>query len=322
MKEISNKYQILFLISLLTLFSCYVNADSIYEDAGRTNAAFLKIDAGSRPVSMGSAFVGVADDINTIFWNPAGLTSIENRELTAMHNFSFADINNESFGYAQKLGNKGVFGISILGTFAEIERRTGPTDNPDNTFIAGSFAAGVAYSHKIINNLSIGGTGKFINQQFDVEDMTGGAVDFGAIYRLGNKLNIGASLCNIGTINFESRENEELPEGINSLPTTFRTGAALYPLGKLLIAADVNIPFSGNTTFHIGAEKWFYDVFAVRAGYNYGKGDNPSRGLTAGVGIKAFGSEPLEEVNFQFDYAYVPEEGIGDSHRISFITRF
>lgn len=324
-RNFSDKYQIsLIIIGILTLILPYANCESsIYDDAGRTNAAFLKVDAGSRPVSMGSAFVGVADDVNTIFWNPAGLTSIENREFTGMHNFSFADINNESFGYAQTIGNKGVFGISILGTFASIERRKGPTEEPVETFNAGSFAAGLSYSHEIVPNLSIGGTAKFINRQLDVEDMTGGAFDVGGIYRLGNILNIGASLCNLGTIDFESRENEDLPEGTNSLPTKVRAGAALYPSEKLIIAGDVNVPMSGDPTFHVGAERWFYhDIFAIRAGYNYGDDENPSRGLTAGLGVRAYGTAPLEKVNFQFDYAYVPDKGLGDSHRVSFITRF
>lgn len=322
LRNFSHKFQIsLIVFGILTLLSPYAN--SISDDAGRINAAFLKIDAGSRPVSMGSAFVGVADDVNTIFWNPAGLTSIEERELTAMHNFSFADINNESFGYAQKVGSKGVFGISILGTFAEIERRTGPSDEPNSTFVAGSFAAGLSYSHKILPNLSIGGTAKFINQQFDVEDMTGSAFDIGGIFHLGNKLSIGGSLCNIGTMNFESRTEDDLLDGISSLPTKIRAGAAFYPKEKFVIAGDVNVPFSGDATFHVGAERWFYDIFAIRAGYNYDtEGENPSRGLTAGLGIRAYGTAPLEKVNFQFDYAYVPDEGIGDSHRISFITRF
>lgn len=319
--DFSGKFQIsLIAISILILFSPYAN--SIDDDAGRTNAAFLKVDAGSRPVSMGSAFVGVADDVNTIFWNPAGLTSIERRELTAMHDFSFAGINNESFGYAQKVGNKGVFGISVLGTFAEIERRSGPTEDPDSTFITGSFAAGLSYSREIMHNMSLGGTVKFINQHFDVENITGGAFDIGGIYRLGDRLSIGASLCNLGSVDFENTEGD-LPEGISSLPTKVRAGAALYPMEQFVIAGDVNIPFSGDLTFHIGAERWFYDIFAIRAGYNYDKeGENPSRGLTAGLGIKAYGTAPLEKVNFQCDYAYVPDGGVGDSHRISFTTRF
>lgn len=321
LRNFSGKFQIsLIVVGILTLLSPYAN--SIYDDAGRTNAAFLKVDAGSRPVSMGSAFVGVADDVNTIFWNPAGLTSIDSRELTGMHNSSFADINNESFGYAQKIGNKGVFGISILGTFAEIERRSGPTEEPDDSFVASSLAAGLSYSHEIVHNMSLGGTVKFISQQFDIENITGGAFDIGGVYRLGNSFSIGASLCNLGSVDFESRKEEDLPEGINSLPTKIRAGVALYPMEELVIAGDLNVPFSGNLTFHVGAERWFYDVFAIRVGYNYGGDENPSRGLVAGLGIKAYGTAPLEKVNFQFDYAYVPDEGVGDSHRISFITRF
>ena len=75
----------------------------IHEAAGTTAAAFLKVDSGTRPMAMGGAFTGLANDINTLFWNPAGLTSIEFREFSAMQNFSVADINSQAIGYAQRL---------------------------------------------------------------------------------------------------------------------------------------------------------------------------------------------------------------------------
>ena len=50
------------------------HAVDIHDGAGTAGAAFLKIEGGSRPAGLGGAFTGLANDINTIFWNPAGLT--------------------------------------------------------------------------------------------------------------------------------------------------------------------------------------------------------------------------------------------------------
>ena len=36
---------------------------------------------GTRPLGMGGAFIAVADDGNTITWNPAGLTSIAKKRV-------------------------------------------------------------------------------------------------------------------------------------------------------------------------------------------------------------------------------------------------
>ena len=109
------------------------------DGAGTTGTAFLKVEGGSRPAALGGAFVGLANDINTIFWNPAGLTAIHDRELTAMQHFSFADINNQTIGYAQRV-ERLVWGASFLGGFTEYERRQhGPTPEPDSTPTVGAF---------------------------------------------------------------------------------------------------------------------------------------------------------------------------------------
>ena len=174
----------------------------IHKNAGTSGAAFLKIEAGSRPAGLGGAFVGLADDVNAVFYNPAGLTSIEDRELTAMQNFWFAGINNESLGYAQRMGN-GVFGLSLLGAFAEIEERSEPTREPDRTFTASAFAAGLSYSYEIARDTSLGGTLKVISQQFDVEDWIGVAGDVGVLL-IRRRFRLGASLRNVGTLRYKT----------------------------------------------------------------------------------------------------------------------
>src|SRR4030067_649111 len=39
---------------------------------------------GSKAIGMGGAFRGLADDWSAAYWNPAGLTQLENSELNAM----------------------------------------------------------------------------------------------------------------------------------------------------------------------------------------------------------------------------------------------
>src|SRR5687767_5725272 len=50
------------------------------DNAGTSGAAFLKIAPGARPVGMGEAFTGVADDIHSVYFNPAGLAMIHKPE--------------------------------------------------------------------------------------------------------------------------------------------------------------------------------------------------------------------------------------------------
>ena len=142
-----------------------VFAADIHEDAGTVGAAFLKIEAGSRPAGMGGAFAGLANDVNTIYWNPAGLTAVNTRQFTAMQNFSIADISNQFLGYAQKFSDRGTWGASFLGAFTEIERRRRSTEEPDSTATVGGFAAGLSLAYILSPQLSVGATAKTISQQ-------------------------------------------------------------------------------------------------------------------------------------------------------------
>ncbi len=296
-------------------------AVDIHEGAGTAGAAFLKIDGGSRPVGMGGAFAGLANDINTIFWNPAGLTAVHTRELTAMQHFSYADINNQSIGYAQR-ANRFVWGASFIGSFTEIERRQGPTETPDSTVTVGGFATGLSIAYPIGTNVSIGGTAKLISQQLDIENVYGAAADVGLILRLLDEhLGIGVAVQNAGIL-----------DGDDTLPMAVRAGIAYGTYKQPVEAvkkplytfvADANLPLiDAHPSFHIGAERWFYESVAARIGYRIDLNENPSNGLALGIGVRRSGQDALANIDFQFDYAFIPDANVGNGHRISFITRF
>lgn len=305
-----------------------IHAVSIHDGAGTTGAAFLKIEGGSRPVGMGGAFAGLANDINTIFWNPAGLTAVHDQELTAMQHFSFADINNQTIGYAQRV-DRLVWGASFLGSFTEIERRQGPTEDPDSTVTVGGFATGLSFAYPLGTALSIGGTAKVISEQLDIQNAYGAAADVGVILRLfDNHLGIGVAVQNAGVL-----------DGGENLPMAVRAGVAyrmwkqpmveegaeetMPPRELWALVADANLPLiDANPSFHIGAERWFYDSVAARLGYQIGMNENPSNGLSLGVGVRRSGEDALANIDFQFDYAFVPDAYVGNAHRVSFITRF
>ena len=316
---------------IITAAARSVHAD-INDGAGTVGAAFLKIEGGSRPAALGGAFAGLANDINTIFWNPAGLTAVHDRELTAMQHFSFAEINNQTIGYAQRIRphiNGGlVWGASFLGSFTEIERRQGPTEDPDSTVTIGGFATGLSLAYPLSEAISVGGTAKIISEQLDIQNAFGAAADVGLVLRLlDNHLGIGIAVQNAGVL-----------DGGENLPMAVRAGLAyrtwkqpaaaaadkLMPAQEVwALVADAHLPLlDANPSFHIGAERWFYGSIAARVGYQIGLNENPSDGLALGIGVRRSGEDALANIDFQFDYAFVPDAYVGNAHRVSFITRF
>jgi len=286
-------------------------------DPGTEEAAFLKIDAATRPVAMGGAFVGVANDVTSVFWNPAGLTQTEKREFTGMYNAWFAGVQYGSGAYSQPVTKNFAFAISGIYLQSEIERRLEDTEEPDSLFNAYSYAVGLSASYALLpNTFSLGGTVKYFGQDFDIAESSGIGADIGALVKV-SKLRFGASVQNI-TLSTSNDSDKDL-----SLPFGFRIGAGFQFQPDSIISAEFNQMGGGDPTYHIGIEKWFRKVLALRAGYCLGSDDNPREGLSAGLGLKAYGTKPLENMNFQFDYAYVPDsDGMGDVHRISMIVRF
>ncbi|MDH5174640.1 MAG: PorV/PorQ family protein, partial [Elusimicrobiota bacterium] len=171
---------LLLAISLLLIVSTSWAGIFSKEKVGTTGATFLKIEAGARPVAMGGAFVAVADDANTTYWNPAGLALLEEREITAMHNEWLEGMRYEFLGYVQPIksekGGQG-FGISAMGLYTTgLEQRTTETTEPEGTFAAYDIAVAGAYACKISEAISIGANAKLIHQRIESETAWGGAI--------------------------------------------------------------------------------------------------------------------------------------------------
>ena len=115
------KYPGLFLMLLL------LNSASASEatKAGTTAASFLNIDVGARAVSMGGAFVSMADDATTMFWNPAGIARFSQYQANFTHMRWIADITFNYVGFAMPIQRLGAIGINATFlTTDQMERTT------------------------------------------------------------------------------------------------------------------------------------------------------------------------------------------------------
>jgi long-subunit fatty acid transport protein len=93
--------------------------------AGTSSGTFLKIGVGARAVGLGEAFVAVANDPSAIFWNPAGLASMQRQELSLNHVSWPADVNYEHLAFVlpvRRLGGSLAFQLGVLAT--EIDETT------------------------------------------------------------------------------------------------------------------------------------------------------------------------------------------------------
>lgn len=168
---------------------------------GTTASKFLSIGAGSRPVGMGGAFVATADDASAMHWNVGGLAQLRRIELLVNYSEWLADIRFTYTGVAVPVGSSGTFGLDLTAmTMDEMEVTDyGYEDGTGETFQAGSYAVGMAYSQQLTDRFSIGIKGKYIGEFISQSSATGVALDIGTLFITPFKgIRFGASISNFG----------------------------------------------------------------------------------------------------------------------------
>lgn len=275
---------------------------------------FLKLGQGARAIGMGEAYVAVADDISSLYWNPAGLASIEDIGATFMYSKWLADINyNYVAGVlpAEKLD--GVLGISVTLLNSGDINRTNNKGEIGGTFNNKDLSLSVSYAKKMRGLLdSVGGTVKYINRTIDDKKSNGFAADIGGLVKPTKRLTLGLSIQNIGP------STKAFVTEKDSLPLTVKAGVSYKLLDDALtLAMDTNFPSDNKANVHLGAEYNLRELLSFRFGYRTDtiKEHGNSSGLTAGFGFK------VPSIGLLLDYAVADYGKLGDSstdtHRIS-----
>ena len=276
--------------------------------AASTGAAFLKIGAGARPSALGGNYVGLADDVNAVNWNPGGLGFLQEKELSAMYASWLADMNYEFASYAQPFSSGLVLGGSIVMLQSgEMEKRS-ETREKLGTFSATDTCGTLALAKKINEKVALGASIKVINQKIDDESTTGMAVDLGALVKTSiDNLNVGIALRNLGP------QMKFISEGYD-LPLTLAAGIN-YSLSKINLTSDLNY-YDSKMTIGVGMEYKVINALVLDLGYKAGKDDKLDglAGVSAGLGFN------INKINLS--YAWVPYGELSDTHRISLGVKF
>lgn len=276
--------------------------------AGGASANFLEVETGARAMGMGGAFVGVADDVTALHWNPAGLASFEGFQLFGMRTsvYSVDGLSEDAVFAGYGAGRHG-FGLGWMRTGANhiydlYEEGTIVLGYGLETPVDG-LAAGAA-----VKRFSIDAPGYdyYNDPAFVTDGASDFAVDLGLLYRVG-KWKFGATARNLGEPALKLLETTDSPDPIYS---EFRVGGSYVFREVMLMTAEVRAPrkvpeyYENRVEVNIGTEIWFYDAFALRAGLNRDR-------ITAGIGLK---TKPV-----RIDVALLSERRIGSLYRLSAI---
>ncbi len=293
---------------ILALVLIFVHTDTIAGQSGDAGALFLRIGLGARASGMGEAFVGVAEDASSVYWNPGAMAAVLGTNAVLMHNEYFQSIRLEQIALTHEM-EFGTLGLGFTGLYMdEMERREDiPTAVPLGMFSAYDVAVTVGFSRYLLPNLSAGITAKNVYQKIDEESAVGWAFDIG-LYHIAKITGVkfAAAITNIGKpMKFISEEY--------ALPRCIKLGGSYEreipsAKGEILFTVDVLLPNDSDIREHVGFEYGFKQQLFLRAGYKAGY---DSQGATFGCGVKYN--------KIHVDYAFLLiENDLGDSHRIGF----
>lgn len=305
MKRYVYKLIIFILLSIgFSLPACFAKG------RGTTGANFLKIGMGARPLGMGGAFVAVADDANTIWWNPAGVATTKHKEMTLMHNEMGEDIRHQFLAYNQPVGKlRGGLGGSI--SYLSVSNIQGYTPGGVKTEKLRTYDLGISlcYGLRIFPSVSGGINFKFIDEKLAHKKASTYAFDIGGLWKTPvSGLRLGFNIQNLGG-------GLKFIQERSSLPLNGKLGCAYefkFFNAQSILAVDVNIPVDYSVFVNGGLECKIYNLIALRAGFK--SKDDLSSGLRLGIGIGG--------KNLVVDYSWLSRGDFEDSHRVSATLRF
>src|SRR5512135_2358318 len=82
-----------------------------FSKVGKSVMQFVKIGVGARQVAMGEAAIASVEDVNSVFWNPAGLRGVQSVEASFSYAKWFADLNYFSGAAAIRWEGVGIFAL-------------------------------------------------------------------------------------------------------------------------------------------------------------------------------------------------------------------
>jgi len=246
------------------------------QTARKYSNEFMNIGVDAAALGMSNAVVAHTADVNSGYWNPAGLVHLEDNEIALMHSSYFANIANYNYiAFAKPLDDRSSIAISfirfgvddILDTTQLIDEQGNVNYDRINLFSAADYGLTFSYARKLpIDGLNYGVNAKVIRRVIgDFASSWGFGLDFGIQFETGNEWQIGLMARDITTtfnawsINEEKfaqiqdaveGQNQEVPEGTEITIPKLQLGISkLFTFNydyTLRTELDLNVRFEQN----------------------------------------------------------------------------
>ena len=140
------------------IFLFLVPFTTVSQTARKYSNEFLNIGVDASALGMSNAVVASSNDVNSGYWNPAGLVHLEDHEIAIMHSSYFANIANYNYiAFAMPLDDRSAVSLSlirfgvddILDTTKLIDQQGVINYDRINLFSAADYALTFSYARRL-----------------------------------------------------------------------------------------------------------------------------------------------------------------------------
>lgn len=258
---------------IITLF-CVTSVFS--QTVRKYSNEFMNIGVDAAALGMSNAVTSHTSDVNSGYWNPAGLINIKDNQLALMHSSYFANIANYDYAaFAMPIDSKSAMGISlirfavddILDTTQLIDEQGNINYDRISLFSTADYGVTFSYARKLpVQGLNYGVNAKIIRRIIgDFASSWGFGFDLGVQFKTKNNWEFGIMARDITTTfnawaidknefakiqNAIAGQNQELPETTEITIPKLQIGASkIYDFNHgytLLTSVNLNVRFEEN----------------------------------------------------------------------------
>ncbi len=293
-------------------------------------ASFVDIGFGSRPMGMGGAYTGLANDINALIWNPAGLIALQSKQAA----FSFTNqlnlIQYHFLAYGMPLSDNQGLGLGLI--------YSGDKAMAEMTFQAGyamtffkDFSAGInlKFRYSTFGKNSLDPAEFQVFEQDEIQEGilnqvkgsgSGFGVDLGLLYRLNEQIQFGVMVKDIYSPiywNSSVDNTAKQTKGTYSelIPTEVSFGTSLRLIDNIVFDVDFSpsVYKDVSNKLRSGIEAKLINIISLRTGFQHYTEVESNEKYMFGLGLDF---KQIIDLNILVDYTYMIEN-LANTQRFS-----
>ncbi len=268
---------------------------------------------GVRGQAMGNAFVAVANDINAIGWNPAGLAMIKDRQAQVSHtdlydlgvDYNYVAFAQHGFGVGWAHIDSGDFLMGGGDYTQDMYMVSGAEQMDPQTYVGATLKW---HSQKFAPPGTVY-TNRVPNESINSESLSGDgySIDAGVLYLVDEATTVGAAIYDLfGEI--KTKNNTSGSGSSDSLNPNIVVGFSRRPREDSLYSLQIS-HLGEESTVHLGMERKIQDELVLRAGVD-------DEVVTAGFGFIR------NEWELNYSYKNKTALGLEQTQRFGAIVHF